>query len=364
MAKTPDIERPITFFRPTDAKTIARILERARKADARESRQQFKGGRKARRSILAEALGKALAHHGRTKPHRASVRPTAPGTGGRAFHFAHSTVTRGGTANTAAGAKAASASATPAGTTSTGTRSTGASTGHTTREAAHQTYIERDDALAPDLAAEYELTLGRAASTSLTLEAVPDLAQDIDQAAGLEPQAGWAQAASPTRAPSEADLSWVRKRVAGQAGYGLESSAAAAQTYIENPEKTRGTASSFGTIGDTPEERLQFWGLVHDHEREKGGRTQSRLVLELPHEASPAARHEIIRRFTSGLEKDGIPYWTTIHAPTRANDDRNHHAHIVYTDRPARRMPHPETGLIVWDFTITRSYKTVCCQGS
>src|SRR6195952_2152719 len=97
MAKSPDIEPPISFFRPTDAKTIARILERARRADERESRRQSKGGRATKASSLARALGKALSHHGRARPSHASIRPTAPSTGGRAFHFAHSTVTRGTT---------------------------------------------------------------------------------------------------------------------------------------------------------------------------------------------------------------------------------------------------------------------------
>jgi hypothetical protein len=65
--------------------------------------------------------------------------------------------------------------------------------------------------------------------------------------------------------------------------------------------KLRGSTASFGTIGDTFEERLWFWKLVNEHESDKGGRTQSRLVLELPREASPLERHEIVRRYTDGM---------------------------------------------------------------
>ena len=100
----------------TDAKTIARILKRARKVNARESRQQSKGDRAARNSVLAQALGKALGHHGRTKTGCASIRPTALETGGRAFHFAHSTITRGGSARIGTVTKAARASNASAGT--------------------------------------------------------------------------------------------------------------------------------------------------------------------------------------------------------------------------------------------------------
>ena len=55
-------------------------LERARRADERESRRQSKGGRATKVSDLALALGKALSHHGRARPSPASIRPTAPST--------------------------------------------------------------------------------------------------------------------------------------------------------------------------------------------------------------------------------------------------------------------------------------------
>ncbi|MDG6093736.1 MobA/MobL family protein [Acetobacter sp. AN02] len=132
-------------------------------------------------------------------------------------------------------------------------------------------------------------------------------------------------------------------------------SAPMAQRYIENPIKTMSDEglASFGTIGSTMAERQSFWEQVHATEA-KNGRTQHRLVLELPHEANDAIRAEIVRRFTrDAFEQNGIPYWAAIHRPTGKNDDRNYHAHIVFTDRPARKMTNPETGEQVWDFTIT-----------
>lgn len=128
-----------------------------------------------------------------------------------------------------------------------------------------------------------------------------------------------------------------------------------AQRYIENPVKTMSDEglASFGTIGSTMAERQSFWKLVHAIEA-KNGRTQLRLVLELPYETDDTVRAEIVRRFTqTAFAQNGIPYWAAIHRPTGKNDDRNYHAHIVFTDRPAKKMINPETGELVWDFTIT-----------
>jgi hypothetical protein len=102
---------------------------------------------------------------------------------------------------------------------------------------------------------------------------------------------------------------------------------------------------------------MEFLDLVHQHESAKGGRTQSRVVLELLHEATADDRHEIVRQYTDEFRRKGIPFWASIHAPTKDNDARNHHAHVVFTDRPMAKMRHPETGERVWDFTIAEKYK-------
>ena len=187
--------------------------------------------------------------------------------------------------------------------------------------------------------------------------------------------------------------------------------------------------ASFGTIGDTPEERARFWTLVEESERSargdririapgrdpdwwaralsaidaapeaaratlraagpqrsapltltlptedafalwrwaiglgadapvaiapgRGGRIQTRIIAELPHEIDARQRLAIVEAFTGKLEAKGFPYWAVVHAPDERNDARNVHVHIVYYDRPARRMPHPDTGAPTWDFAIT-----------
>jgi MobA/MobL family len=86
----------------------------------------------------------------------------------------------------------------------------------------------------------------------------------------------------------------------------------------------------------------------------RGGRTQTRIIAELPFELNGRERLEIIRDFTNKLAEKEFPYWAVIHAPEAKNDARNFHVHIVYYDRPCARMPHPETGKEVWDFEITK----------
>lgn len=86
----------------------------------------------------------------------------------------------------------------------------------------------------------------------------------------------------------------------------------------------------------------------------RGGRTQTRIIAELPHEVDSHARLAIVKAFTGKLAARGFPYWAVVHAPDANNDRRNVHVHVVYYDRPARRMPDPETSVATWDFAITQ----------
>jgi len=149
------------------------------------------------------------------------------------------------------------------------------------------------------------------------------------------------------------------------------------QSYIENDAKVEreSKAFSFGTIGQTPEDRAQFWTDVEDHFPEKS-RLQYKLILGLPHEATPEMRLRMMADFTDTMfrEKD-IPFWCALHAPTGDNDDRNYHAHVVFLGRPASMVVHPDRLIrnrkgetsegslkLTWDFAAqvidnTRGYK-------
>ena len=96
---------------------------------------------------MSKTLGLALSHHGRTKKGSPSLRPTAKDAGGRAFHFSHSTVGKGG-ARGSTGSAGPSSPGGGAGGSRAGeaTSSQGAAGGKATKEAAHQAYVERDAA--------------------------------------------------------------------------------------------------------------------------------------------------------------------------------------------------------------------------
>lgn len=104
------------------------------------------------------------------------------------------------------------------------------------------------------------------------------------------------------------------------------------------------------SVDDLPEAPIAF--LVG-----RGGRVQTRLVIELPHEMTPAQRLLLTKEFCKSHEDLGLPYWAAIHAPNKHNDSRNYHVHINLYDRPAKKIEHPEkpgSGEMIWDFTYTK----------
>lgn len=91
----------------------------------------------------------------------------------------------------------------------------------------------------------------------------------------------------------------------------------------------------------------------------RGGVVQRRLVLELPADMTPIDRYRIARRFCSEtFDARNVRYHCAIHAPTSKNDDRNHHLHVVFYDRPTKRVVHPESGNLVWDFEVVETKRT------
>ena len=90
----------------------------------------------------------------------------------------------------------------------------------------------------------------------------------------------------------------------------------------------------------------------------RGGVVQRRLVLELPADMTPVDRYHIAAKFCEeAFAAHGVRYHCAIHAPTPKNDDRNHHFHVAFYDRPTDRVRHPETNELVWDFEVVESYK-------
>ncbi len=314
------VDKVIGLFPAGSHKMIERLLARAAQHDAKVAGRNVKkalqgvtrGSRASNKlaSNLAAELGRALKHRGDVGGNKTSIRQKSPASGGRPFHFAHSVIHKRDAAPAASGKAGA---------------------GKTGRAAAHMRYIEREIAV--------ERTYGKGLQDPAQAEEREARIYDVD-GPGIEPGS-----------------------VRGNDEVVHASSAGAGQGYIENPVKLANGEQvifSFGTIGDQFEDRVRFWEALEEAEAHPDARVQHRLIVELPHEASAQARFEMVKEFAKRFEKDGIPYWAALHAPGKDNDSRNYHAHIVYSERPAKRMVDPEKPQDgpKWDFEITKTYRT------
>jgi hypothetical protein len=106
-------------------------------------------------------------------------------------------------------------------------------------------------------------------------------------------------------------------------------------------------------IDSEAQKRQIFWERVERYTRE-GGRTQYRIIAELPHELGAAQYVEILKAFGRIFEERGLPYTATVHKPSDKGDARNFHAHIAYHNRPARPLDNGH-----WDFELAGTRQKV-----
>lgn len=313
-----ELAAALSFFPPGAVKAMQRLLRRAAalaEAAARKDVTRLPGHSGAGLGIamapsLAAQISKVMRQRGASKGPPPTLKRKAPGPdgGGRSFHFAHTTV---GRSSPSAGRGTPTGSARKRG----GSDVPG-------KAAKHMAYIERGSA--------------------------------IERIAAVTPeQDGRSLARGGGR---ELDRGEGDTAERGQADHGA---AAAGQGYIENAAKVardEEIIASFGTIGATHAERLQFWEELEAHEPHPDARIQNRLIIELPYEASPAMRMEMVREFCrQQFEARGLPFWAALHVPGKKNDARNYHVHIVFSERPAQRMLDELDGVEKWDFSIVRT---------
>lgn len=68
------------------------------------------------------------------------------------------------------------------------------------------------------------------------------------------------------------------------------------------------------------------------------GRIQYRVVGELPDELGIEGRFAIVRDFAAMFERRKMPFVAVMHAPDHHNNEKNWHFHLIYYDRPCRRI--------------------------
>lgn len=82
--------------------------------------------------------------------------------------------------------------------------------------------------------------------------------------------------------------------------------------------------------------RSVLWNAAEQADNRKNSRTARELVLALPHELTDADRAALTQDMSGWLmERYGVAVDAAIHAPVTDNgdDERNHHAHILFTTR-------------------------------
>jgi MobA/MobL family. len=81
-------------------------------------------------------------------------------------------------------------------------------------------------------------------------------------------------------------------------------------------------------------DRAMLWNMAEWREKRKDSVLARELEVALPHELTPAARERLVRNMAQWLiDRYGVAVDAAIHTPERAGDDRNHHAHIMFTTR-------------------------------
>jgi len=85
---------------------------------------------------------------------------------------------------------------------------------------------------------------------------------------------------------------------------------------------------------DWVRDRSELWNRVEESETRKNSQVAREVRVALPAELTHAARVELVREFVREQFVDrGMVADIALHAPGRAGDERNHHAHILLTTR-------------------------------
>ena len=81
-------------------------------------------------------------------------------------------------------------------------------------------------------------------------------------------------------------------------------------------------------------DRSELWNRVEESETRKNSQVAREVRVALPDELTHAQRLELVREFVRSQFVDrGMVADIALHAPGRAGDERNHHAHILLTTR-------------------------------
>ena len=113
------------------------------------------------------------------------------------------------------------------------------------------------------------------------------------------------------------------------------------QTY-DYRRKAKGVVASFVHLPKTADRRFTdrsvLWNTAEAAERRGNANTAREMTIALPHELNDTERTHLIKRFADWLVgRYQVAADVAIHRPDRQGDQRNHHAHVMFTTREVHR---------------------------
>ena len=127
--------------------------------------------------------------------------------------------------------------------------------------------------------------------------------------------------------------------------------------YITKPDSVEYVDDEAAVVSNMGEDRHEMaagMDVVEDANRaaRANAKVAVTIILQLPHDVTPAERLQILKTWCEEeLGVHGLPYVAALHRPNPDGDQRNNHAHIVTSFRPAHR-----TGRYEW--TVARAPRT------
>lgn len=82
------------------------------------------------------------------------------------------------------------------------------------------------------------------------------------------------------------------------------------------------------------DDRGELWNRLEAVEKDSAAHLAREVQINLPHELDPEARRDLALEFAQHVADEyGFAVDIAIHAPSERGDDRNHHAHVLFSTR-------------------------------
>ena len=111
-------------------------------------------------------------------------------------------------------------------------------------------------------------------------------------------------------------------------------------------------------------DREALWNEAERAENRSNSRVAREYEIALPCELTPGQRLDLVRGFATGIaDRYGVAVDFAIHAPHRAGDERNHHAHLLATTRVIEPGGLGEKATIEWSDANRRKAELIPARG-